>query len=103
MAASVNFSPGRVKVRGGKKIDEFIRQALTGDYLRQIIAEFIKQFPIQALRAASPRRTGKLAESLRLVQRGYVVELQGEFYGVFHKQIEAEFLRLASETLRRIL
>ena len=103
MAASVNFSPGNVRVRGGDKIDQFIRDALKGAYLLQVIEEFVKTFPLGALKADTPRNTGRLAESLRLVRRGYVVELQGQFYGVFHKQIEAEFLRLAVETLRRIL
>ena len=103
MAASVNFSPGNVRVRGGDKIDQFIRDVLKGAYLLQVIEEFVKTFPMGALKADTPRNTGRLAESLRLERRGYTVELRGEFYGTFHKIVEQRFLELAGETLRRIL
>ena len=93
-----------LRVRGGDKITQFIRDVLVGAYLIQVIEEFVKTFPLGALKADTPRNTGRLAESLRLVRRGYTVELVGEYYGRFPQRLSnSRFFELAVETLRRIL
>ena len=97
----VLFGSGRAAVTGGQGAQSFIRR--NQDSAVDSARKFIEGFPMSDLRAAVPRRTGALANSLRLIQRGPVVTLFGRWYGRFHRaRIEAAFIAISINYLRRM-
>ena len=95
------FGSDRAAVTGGQKAQSFIRR--NQDAPEEAARKFVIGFPMSELRAAVPRRTGALARSLKLVQRGPVVILFGRWYGRFFRdRIQAAFTNIAIDYLRRI-
>lgn len=95
-----------VSIRGGSRLRSFVQEARDGETAEGLARQFVRSFPMGALRNAVPRRTGRLAGSLRLERRGAAVELHGAWYGVanarVHATVTAEFMRLAERTMRRL-
>lgn len=77
----------RVTVRGGRKLERFIadfeRFASDPQKQAEIMAKVVRRVVLPALRAAVPRRTGRLRQSIRVVARDGVVDILGVFYGAF--------------------
>lgn len=106
--ASVSFGTTTVTLSGSsRRISRSLRRYIDEHLSPQALArKFLAEFPLHAFRAevlSQIERTGRLAESLRLVQRGGNVELRGVFYAGFQphqRRIEAIFMRYAEQTLR---
>ena len=94
-----------VRVTGGRKLRRFVVQArgVSGSTLAR---RFVQLFPIEQLRSAAPRRTGRLADSLHVVAVRGTVELRGVFYAAFDPNkgpIVAKFFELAATTNRLVI
>ena len=85
MPVTGKASGGRVTIRGGRKLRRFLSkvEGLTGDKMAAIMAAILKRRLLPALRGMVPHRTGKLRQSLKIVQRGANIELRAIFYGRF--------------------
>ena len=83
-------SGGSVTVRGGHRLRKFITdfRGLTNQRVAQLMAGILRQVLIPALRAKALVRTGTLRKSLKIVQRGEGVTLEGAFYGRFARDKE---------------
>ena len=97
------------RVIGGSRLRRFLAtRGQSGDFLptpEQGARRFVKLFPMSQLRAAVPKRSGRLARSLILRRRGSSVELHGLFYGRFEPNrsiIEATVLALAERTAVKV-
>lgn len=92
----------RFRVVGGKMLSRFLQnpQDFPGGLPSPETAAklFVRLFPIATLRARTPKRSGKLAASLRLIRRGANVELHGAFYGRFLPEVERTAHVLAKQT-----
>ena len=80
-------SGGSVTVRGGHRLRKFITdfEGLTNQRVAQLMAGILRQVLLPALRSRAIVRTGNLQRSLKIVQRGEGINLEGAFYGRFAK------------------
>lgn len=95
-----------VGVTGGRKLQRYLTDAIKGKRIEDVARDFVQLFPLGALRAAVPRRSGRLAHSLRLEVHGSAVMLTGIFYAPFEPVrtiVEEAFFGLARETLKRLI
>ena len=84
MPSRVLIAGGRVVVSGGGRVQAFNDFIGNDDVLGRAGAKILRKRMLPWLRAHVPRRTGKLAQSLRIRQRGATVSLQGRFYANFN-------------------
>ena len=109
---TVRFQPGLISASGSDPATARALRLLL-DYSdkftpEEAAAKFVQLFPIGSLRESVRQRhnrSGRLWQSLRLEQRGGVVNLRGRFYANFGVQkqfIESEFLQLARTTIGRL-
>ena len=78
-------SGGSVTVRGGNKLRKFITdfRGLSDKRVAQLLGRVLRSVLLPALRAKALVRTGTLQRSLKIVQRGSGINLEGAFYGRF--------------------
>ena len=88
------------RIQGGDRLYRFITAGPT--LPRDFVQAFVRQFPIGELRAAMPRRSGRLRSSLKLVASKDGVELRGVWYARFQPVVEQKFIELARRTVRRL-
>ena len=69
-----------LRVKGGDKIRRFIFNASNPRLVAQLAAQSVKRRILPPLKAAMPRRTGAMINSLSIRQNGTNVELWGIFY-----------------------
>lgn len=77
--------------------DEIVQQVID-----LVLEDFIRLFPMHELRAATPRRTGRLRRSLRLRRDGSGVLVEGAFYGKWQPSLQIALRELSLETIRRL-
>ena len=84
-------SGGSVTVRGGHRLRKFITdfRGLSNKRVAALMAGILRQVLIPALRAKALVRTGNLQRSLKIVQRGEGINLEGSFYGRFARNKES--------------
>ena len=96
-----------IAVRGGEKIDKFVRRDHGADLARR----FTRSFSMSAFRSKLPFKTGELRRTIFLRQRGANVELRGREYAPYVKWVTGSgkrtgvastFRREAKTTLRRL-
>ena len=81
---------GSVTVRGGHRLRKFITdfQGLSNRRVAQLMAGILRSVLIPTLRTRALVRTGALRKSLKIIQRGEGVTLEGAFYGRFARDKE---------------
>ena len=84
-------SGGSVTVRGGHRLRKFITdfRGLSNQRVAQLMAGILRSVLIPSLRTKALVRTGALQRSLKIVQRGEGVTLEGIFYGRFARNKES--------------
>ena len=70
-------------ITGGGRLRRILANSrgLTGNVLARIVADVLRRVLLPEVRNRLPRRTGRLARSLIIRQRGDAVELRAVFYG----------------------
>ena len=84
-------SGGSITVRGGDRLRKFITdfRGLSNKRVAQLMASILRSVLIPTLRTKALVRTGALQRSLKIVQRGEGVTLEGIFYGRFARNKES--------------
>ena len=84
----------KTTVRGGSKIARFLEAVgdprVTDAILARATATVMRRSVLPRVRAATPFRTGRLRNSLRIVIRGSDVQLRARFYWHFIKVGQSE-------------
>lgn len=85
MPATAQGFSGGITVRGGRKLRRFITRLndprVTGEAVARALASVLRREIIPSVLPALPRRTGRLRQSVRVVQRDASVEIRAVFYG----------------------
>ena len=104
---SLTVGDNIVAVRGGEKVDAYVRRDHGADLARR----FTRSFSMAAFRSRLPFKTGELRRTIFLRQRGSNVELRGREYAPLVKWVTGSgkrtgvastFRREAKTTLRRL-
>ena len=73
-----------LRIKGGDKIRRFVFRASNQSLVTRLVAQSMKIRLLPKLKAAMPRRTGAMVESLEIRQgSGGRIELWGRFYSRF--------------------
>ena len=104
---AINVGSNIVAVRGGEKIDRFLRRDQGADLAQR----FTRTFSMSAFRNKLPFKTGELRRTIYMRQRGAKVELRGTDYSPHVKWVDRSgkrtgvasvFRREAKQTLYRL-
>ena len=104
---SISVGSNIIAVRGGEKIDKYVRRDHGADLARR----FTRSFSMSAFRSKLPFKTGLLRRTTYLRQRGSNVELRGTEYAKHVKWVTGSggrtgvastFRGEARKTLRRL-
>lgn len=95
-----------IEIKGLERVLARLNQ-LQRESAERAAAEIAMRFPIAQLRGEVPKRTGRLRRSLRVVQRGNRITLEGVWYGRVvrwsgGRSVNREFYRLARQALERM-
>ena len=104
---SISVGSNIVAVRGGEKVEAFVRK----DHGADLARKFTRSFSMSAFRSRLPFKTGELRRTIFLRQRGANVELRGREYAPHVKWVTgsgkrtgvaSQFRSEAKTTLRRL-
>ena len=100
----MQYTNNRVNIRGGRELRRYILEAPGQPEV--LARRFVKHFGVSAFKSRLPRRTGRLRQRTRVVQRGADVQLRGVFYARLVRfnrtNIPKEFVREARAVNRRL-
>ena len=100
----MQYTNNRVNIRGGRELRRYILEAPGQPEV--LARRFVKNFGVSAFKSRLPRKTGRLRQRTRVVQRGSDVQLRGIFYARVvryrNTTVRKEFLKEARNVNRRL-